>query len=66
MVASCGSTEELRSGGFYVEFLRAVDELDTDDIGIVHGSRRSGVRGWQVTAFAVIGRPKLSAFAYCA
>jgi len=64
-VAHCKSTEELRSGGFYVEFSRAVDELDTDDIGIVHGSRRSGERGWQATAFAVIGHPKLTAFAYC-
>ena len=64
-VARCRSTEELRSGGFHVEFSRAVDELDTDDIGIVHGSRRSGELGWQATAFAVIGHPKLTAFAYC-
>jgi hypothetical protein len=65
VIAPCKSTEQLRSGGFYVEFSRAVDELDTDDIGIVHGSRRSGERSWQATAFAVIGHPKLSAFAYC-
>jgi hypothetical protein len=64
-VARCKSTEELRSGGFYAEFSRAVDELDTDDIGIVHGSRRWGERGWQATAFAVIGHPKLTSFAYC-
>ena len=66
VVAPCKQTEELRSGGFYAEFSRATDELDTDDIGIVHGSRRSGERGWQATAFAVIGHPKLTAFAYCA
>ncbi|MEK6328078.1 MAG: hypothetical protein AABM66_11235 [Actinomycetota bacterium] len=66
VIAPCKQTEELRSGGFYVEFSRAVDELDTDDIGIVHGSRRSGERSWQAIAFAVIGHPKLSAFAYCA
>jgi hypothetical protein len=65
-VARCRSTEELRSGGFFVEFSRATDELDTDDIGIVHGSRRWGERGWQATAFAVIGHPKLTAYAYCA
>ena len=65
VVARCKQTEELRSGGFAVEFSRAVDELDTDDIGIVHGSRRWGERGWQATAFAVIGHPKLSAYAYC-
>jgi hypothetical protein len=66
VIAHCKSTEELRSGGFNVEFSRAVDELDTDDIGIVHGSRRWGERSWQATAFAVIGHPKLTAFAYCA
>ena len=65
VTAPCKQTETLRSGGFWVEFSRAVDELDTDDIGIVHGSRRWGERGWKATAFAVIGHPKLTAFAYC-
>jgi hypothetical protein len=65
VTAPCKQTEELRSGGFFVEFSRAVDELDTDDIGIVHGSRRWGERSWRATAFAVIGHPRLTAYAYC-
>ncbi|MEK6328658.1 MAG: hypothetical protein AABM66_14210, partial [Actinomycetota bacterium] len=65
VTAPCKQTEELRSGGFHVEFSRAVDELDTDDIGIVHASRRWGQQSWQAIAFAVIGHPKLTAYAYC-
>jgi hypothetical protein len=65
VIAPCKSTEALRSGGFRVEFSRAVDEFDTDDIGIVHASRRWGERSWQAIAFAVIGHPKLTAYAYC-
>jgi hypothetical protein len=65
VVAQCKPTEELRSGGFRVEFSRAVDELDTDDIGIVHVSRRWGELRWRAIAFAVIGHPKLTAYAYC-
>jgi hypothetical protein len=65
VTAPCRQSEVLRSGGFFVEFSRAVDELDTDDIGIVHGSRRWGDHSWQATAFAVIGHPKLTVYAYC-
>jgi hypothetical protein len=63
--AQCKSAEALRSGGFHVEFSRAVDELDTDDIGIVHASRRWGERRWRAIAFAVIGHPRLTSYAYC-
>ncbi|HXE99978.1 MAG TPA: hypothetical protein VN458_06500 [Solirubrobacterales bacterium] len=65
VTAPCRQTEELRSGGFFSEFSRATDELDTDDIAIVHGSRRWGERSWRATAFAALGHPKLTAYAYC-
>jgi hypothetical protein len=56
----CKRKQELRSGGFEIEF----DQV-TQNEGLVFGSRRDGKRRWEVTGFAIDGTPEMVAYAYC-
>jgi hypothetical protein len=60
VVAKCKRKQELRSGGFEVEF-----DFDAMTGGFAHGSRRVGKRGWEASAFPVGDSPDLTAYAYC-
>lgn len=60
VIARCQRNEELRSGGFEIE-----PSASEGNAGFVHGSRRSGDRGWEVLGFATDGTPELTAYAYC-
>jgi hypothetical protein len=65
VTARCTPTQVLRSGGFEIE--RLIAPLPEDSkIGLVNASRRRNERGWKVTAFAALGDPQLTAYAYCA
>ena len=64
VTAKCKRSQDLRSGGFEIERnLEGPAELH--DRGFVHASRLNGDRGWRATAFAIVGDPKLTAYAYC-
>lgn len=58
VVAKCKRKQQLRSGGFQVEF------ADTTS-AFTLGSRRSGKRGWEASAYPLMGAPELTAYAYC-
>jgi hypothetical protein len=62
--ASCRGKQALRSGGFETEYVTE-DPAENSRYGIVHGSRKAGSRAWLVTAFAQIGSPQVTAYAYC-
>jgi hypothetical protein len=61
--AGCKRKQELRSGGFEIEFdpSGTVDE----DEGLVTTSRRAGKRRWEVAGLAIDGEPEMVAYAYC-
>jgi hypothetical protein len=61
-VAKCKRGREARSGGFLTQY---EGEGELADLGIVHQSRRKGKRAWKVTAFAPLGDPEVTAYAYC-
>jgi hypothetical protein len=61
-VARCKRGREARSGGFETQY---EGEGELADLGIVHQSRRKGKRAWKVTAFAPLGDPQVTAYAYC-
>ncbi len=64
VTAKCKRSQDLRSGGFEIE-RDLTGPAEEHDRGLVHASRLSGDRGWRVTAFAIVGRPELTAYAYC-
>jgi hypothetical protein len=64
VTASCRRSQSLRSGGFEIE-RDLSGPAEEHDLGLVHASRRRKARGWRVTAFAYLGRPELTAYAYC-
>jgi hypothetical protein len=61
--AQCKRSQEVRSGGFETKY---EGEGKLSIIGIVHGSKKQGKRGWRATAFAALGSPPVTAYAYCA
>ena len=64
VTAKCKRSQDLRSGGFEIE-RDLTGPAEEHDRGLVHASRLSGDRGWRVTAFAIVGNPELTAYAYC-
>lgn len=61
--AFCDRSERLHSGGFEAQY---EGEAEFANLGIVHKSKRGrNVRSWRVTAFAPIGTPRVTAYAYC-
>ena len=56
----CKRKQELRSGGFEIEFTDVMA-----DGGLVNGSQRAGKKAWEVTGFSIGGDPELTAYAYC-
>jgi hypothetical protein len=62
--ASCRRSQGLRSGGFEIE-RDLTGPAEQHDLGLVHASRRRGERGWRATAFAFLGSPEMTAYAYC-
>jgi hypothetical protein len=58
--AKCKRKQELRSGGFEIEFVST-----PENEGLVTGSRREGKRRWQVSGFGIDGEPEMVAYAYC-
>jgi hypothetical protein len=61
--AKCKRKQELRSGGFEIEFDPGV--MMDEDQGLAFGSRRAGKRRWEVSGFAFDGAPDMVAYAYC-
>jgi hypothetical protein len=61
--AKCKRKQELRSGGFEIEF-DALGTIDEDE-GLVTTSRRAGKRRWEVAGSAIDGEPEMVAYAYC-
>jgi hypothetical protein len=62
VTAECNGSKEARSGGFETQY---EGEGELADIGIVHTSKRKGTDRWKATAFAPIGDPKITVWAYC-
>lgn len=60
IAAKCTRRQELRSGGFEVDYAVPTEAAT------VHGSRRSGKRRWEASAFPLAGTPELTVYAYCA
>jgi hypothetical protein len=56
----CRRKQELRSGGFQIEFTDS-----NSDGGLVTGSQRMGKKAWETTGFSIGGDPELTAYAYC-
>ena len=63
VAAGCPANRRLRSGGFEIDY-NVVEPAENSDLGLVHASRRSGDE-WRLTAFAFLGHPEMTAFAYC-
>ena len=63
VAAGCPANRKLRSGGFEIEY-NVVEPAENSDLGLVHASRMSGDE-WRLTAFAFLGHPEMTAFAYC-
>jgi hypothetical protein len=63
VAAGCPASRKLRSGGFEIEY-NVVEPAENSDLGLVHGSRMSGDK-WRLTAFAFLGHPEMTAYAYC-
>lgn len=64
VAARCAPSQALHSGGFKIEY--SVDSVaQNSDLGLVHASRRAAGGRWRLTAFAFLGHPKMTAYAYC-
>ncbi len=63
VAAGCPQGRKLRSGGFEIEYL-VEEPAEDSDLGLVHASRRDGDE-WRLTAFAFLGHPEMTAYAYC-
>jgi hypothetical protein len=63
VAVGCPQGRKLRSGGFEIDYL-VEEPAENSDLGMVHASRRQGDE-WRLTAFAFLGHPEMTAYAYC-
>jgi hypothetical protein len=64
VAARCPSGQNLLSGGFQIDY-RVDPVAERSDLGLVHASARTRGGRWRLTAFAFLGSPEMTAYAYC-